>query len=348
MKLYYFDVPGKAEAIRLLLTHAGVTFEDIRFTPEEWPKYKDKFELKQVPVLEEDGKMYCQSLAILEYLGKKYGYLPKKNYEQHYKIMKTIYTAEELFQRTYFIMSPSSPYNEEDKEKQKQKLFKETGPVFLKSLEKTLGGKRKNNFIIGRKYTIADFCLLGLYRTVKTNKAWNELFFNRLVKKAPKLYIYLERRLKDFNHYYKVCKPKLYYFNSAGRAEMIRVLLKYVKVDYEDVRMTWQEWPQIKAQKDFELKQVPVFECEPCGLKLCQSHAIMQRFGEQYGLLPQDAQKFYEVLWWCNTTNDVMEGCWINYIASADKKKDVMQNLIDKIIPNNFHTMECYGREIEG
>jgi glutathione S-transferase len=58
---------------RLLLNHAGVKFEDIRFTMESWPELKDKFELKQVPVLEDNGKMYCQMNAILEYLGKKYG-----------------------------------------------------------------------------------------------------------------------------------------------------------------------------------------------------------------------------------------------------------------------------------
>ena len=40
-KLYYFNVRARAESIRILFAQAGVTYEDIRFTQEEWvSKYK--------------------------------------------------------------------------------------------------------------------------------------------------------------------------------------------------------------------------------------------------------------------------------------------------------------------
>ncbi len=39
-KLYYFPLKGFGEPIRLLLTYAGVQFEDIRYSQDDWPKHK--------------------------------------------------------------------------------------------------------------------------------------------------------------------------------------------------------------------------------------------------------------------------------------------------------------------
>ena len=40
-KLYYFNMRGRAEPIRILLAQAEVKYEDIRFVKEEWAsKYK--------------------------------------------------------------------------------------------------------------------------------------------------------------------------------------------------------------------------------------------------------------------------------------------------------------------
>ena len=341
MKLYYFDAIGRAECIRLLLTHAGVPFEDIRIKHEDWPKYKEKFELKQVPALEDNGRLYCQTIAILEYLGVKYGYLPKKGFDKLYKIMKIINTTEDIMLKVYGAATSYSPLDEAGKAKALEDLYNNSGPLFVGSIEKALNENGCKKFIVGKKYTIADFYLLGIYRSLTTHPELKAVY-QKFVEKHPALEAYAQLRIKDFNHYYKVCKPKLYYFDCAGRAEMIRILLKYLKIDFEDIRIKHEDWGKEKTSGKFELQQVPALECEPCGIKLCQTDAIMQRVGARFGLFPtKKAQKLYKVLWWCNTLKDVMEGyCKVYLPIPEDKKKELMKNFYEKSLPTMIAAME--------
>jgi glutathione S-transferase len=54
MKLYYFDLYGKAECIRMTLYKAKVEFEDIRVSGDSWKELKEsgKCPFGQVPLLE--------------------------------------------------------------------------------------------------------------------------------------------------------------------------------------------------------------------------------------------------------------------------------------------------------
>ena len=80
MKLYYFDMYGRAEPIRMLLHLAGEKYEDIRVDQDEgFDKLlkENKLEFGQVPVLElDDGTILSQSWAIMRYLGLKYKLIP--------------------------------------------------------------------------------------------------------------------------------------------------------------------------------------------------------------------------------------------------------------------------------
>merc|ERR1712195_320282 len=70
-KLYYFDLYGRAEEIRMAFTLAGVEFEDNRLTGDSWTELKEsgKLEFGQMPMLElDDGTRLCQGAAILNYL----------------------------------------------------------------------------------------------------------------------------------------------------------------------------------------------------------------------------------------------------------------------------------------
>ena len=67
-KLYYFDIRGRAEIIRLLFATAGKKYEDVRFPMDKWPEYKSKSLFGQAPFIEiiEGGKSFtmAQSIAI--------------------------------------------------------------------------------------------------------------------------------------------------------------------------------------------------------------------------------------------------------------------------------------------
>ena len=57
LKLYYFDIPGKGEAIRLICAHYKIPLRDVRLTPDEFAELKKEGKLKfgQLPALEVDN-----------------------------------------------------------------------------------------------------------------------------------------------------------------------------------------------------------------------------------------------------------------------------------------------------
>jgi len=343
LKLYYFDIPGKAEAIRLLLTHAGMNFEDVRFQFADWPKYKEKFELKQVPVLEMDGRQYCQSIAILEFLGLKYGYLPKKDFTKISKIMFVVSLAEDIFNKVFPIMWPGSFYDPESREEALKNLLDQSGPIYMKAIEKRLKDNSSQKFIVGKKYTIADFALIGLYRTLQIDQEWNKAFADRIKSKYPLAHAYAETRIRDYNPLYKKCDTRLYYFDMPGRAEMIRITLKHLGQPYTDVRIKPEDWKKEKTSGNFELQQLPAVKCDACAVSLCQTDAIMHRIGARFQLLPlKKPEKTYKVLWWCNTGKDVMDECYkFSYApVSEDKKKEMRTRFFENAAPVFLQAME--------
>ena len=77
-KLVYFDIQGRAQAIRYLLTDCGVDFEDVRITQEEWGAAKAAGTYTAVggslpSYIEPNGEKKNQAVAILHHLAKKHG-----------------------------------------------------------------------------------------------------------------------------------------------------------------------------------------------------------------------------------------------------------------------------------
>ncbi|KAK3749224.1 hypothetical protein QZH41_009337, partial [Actinostola sp. cb2023] len=83
-KLHYFNSRGRAEPARLCFAAAGVKYEDIRYTHEEWPQKKKDGNISPLgylPVLEVDGKKLCESMAIMKYVARECGLTPSDNFE---------------------------------------------------------------------------------------------------------------------------------------------------------------------------------------------------------------------------------------------------------------------------
>ena len=76
LKLYYFDIQGKGEAIRLACAHAGIPLEDVRIPTNDRSlfdklKSEGKLAFGQLPALEVDDKEFiCQSAVIMRYIGR--------------------------------------------------------------------------------------------------------------------------------------------------------------------------------------------------------------------------------------------------------------------------------------
>ncbi|NVJ58799.1 MAG: glutathione S-transferase family protein [Gammaproteobacteria bacterium] len=77
IKLTYFDVDGgRGEPIRLILSWAGIDFEDNRFPFSEFAEVRKKTPFKQVPIVEMDGAVITQTNALCRYFGKLAGLYP--------------------------------------------------------------------------------------------------------------------------------------------------------------------------------------------------------------------------------------------------------------------------------
>lgn len=91
--LTYFDFPGgRGEDARLALHIAGADWVDDRFTGK-WPDKKPTTPFGGLPTLEIPGKgILSQSNAILAYIGREHGLLPKDSWEsaKHEAVMNAV------------------------------------------------------------------------------------------------------------------------------------------------------------------------------------------------------------------------------------------------------------------
>ena len=154
--LHYFNINSRASIPRAILSYVKADWENHLITHEDWPKYKTSglCEFEQLPVLEVDGKKYCESNAIHMYLAEKYN-LMGKNPEENYQIANLLMTLDDF----YAVAINYFKCTDESKKEEFQKKSEEKLKFFIDKFEKRYVGLGKHKYFLGDKFTLADIFL---------------------------------------------------------------------------------------------------------------------------------------------------------------------------------------------
>ena len=160
-RLTYFDNPrSRGEECRLALFLAGVEFEDVRIARSAWPALKPKTPFGSLPTFETEGKpTVSQSNAILGYVGRKYGLLPKDEWEalRHESLLSA---AEDL---RYAVNKTLGIQDQEELKRRRTELTEGPLKTWAANMEKQVQGP----FVGGSEPSVADiklFIVLGWLR----------------------------------------------------------------------------------------------------------------------------------------------------------------------------------------
>ncbi|XP_019878999.1 glutathione S-transferase isoform X2 [Aethina tumida] len=155
-KFTYFDIKALAEVTRLLFSYGGIEFEDNRIQRENWPALKPSMPFGQMPILEHNGKVVNQSIAIARYVAKQVKLVGNNDWED-LEIDSIVDTINDFRMKI-----GAYHYQSDEKIKQalKEPLFKETIPYYLNKFE-AIAKENNGHFALGR-LTWADMFWLGL------------------------------------------------------------------------------------------------------------------------------------------------------------------------------------------
>ncbi|EFN62038.1 Glutathione S-transferase [Camponotus floridanus] len=333
-KLTYFPVKALGEPIRFLFSYGGTEFIDDRFDREDWPKIKPTTPFGQVPVLELDGKKVAQSTAISRYLAKQYGLAGKDDWEA-LEIDSTVDTIHDLRAK----IAAYHYENNETVKEEKLKVAKELVPYYLERLDAQV--QKNDGYFIGGALTWADLTFVALldYLNYMMKENIIEKYDNlkqlkQKVEEIPAIKSWIEKRPPSDIHpqFVKIYQLqnsqllrqvtntsknmstyKLTYFNFTGKGEPIRYLLSQSGIKFEDVRITYEDWPKLKSS--MPMQQVPILEID--GKVYHQSKAISRFIAKKGNLYGSNELEAMEIDATVDSIEDIRE-----IVGAYYKEKD--------------------------
>ena len=161
IKLTYFNFPfWRAEASRIALHLADIPFEDIRPTRDEFREMKASGDLPygQLPILEVEGRIIAQSVAIARFCGKQAGLYPINDDVDGARVDELMDTATQITE----LLRPSMRVSDaQEKMALRTELVKNDFPKWLGFLDKRLDNNGSDYFVT-EKMTIADLVIWRL------------------------------------------------------------------------------------------------------------------------------------------------------------------------------------------
>jgi len=157
-KLTYFDIPGRAFAIRAALRHAKIPFDDVRIAYPDLIKLRGpngankQVPLGQVPTLEfPNGEVVCQSVPILRWAARQSDLYPKD--------INDALLCDEIIESLAEARA-KIPESKDDAERKKlrEEFVAQTLPKYMDYLTRRLDG-RGGPYLLGKSFTMADLVM---------------------------------------------------------------------------------------------------------------------------------------------------------------------------------------------
>eukprot|EP00923_Selenidium_pygospionis_P034818 GHVN01060565.1.p1 GENE.GHVN01060565.1~~GHVN01060565.1.p1 ORF type:complete len:230 (-),score=49.69 GHVN01060565.1:154-783(-) len=157
-KLYYFPMKGRSFAIRMAMEHAKMPYEFVPVSHEQFAADRQKYPMGQLPVMEIDGKMLCQTTALMSYIGGKTGLTPADAMEQ-IKVTEIQGCLHDLVNQ----LVPSMTEQDAGKKAEMRKALIDPMSNSFNKIEKIVSGcSKKEGCCVGAKRTTVDFELYAL------------------------------------------------------------------------------------------------------------------------------------------------------------------------------------------
>ena len=192
--LHYFDLIGRAETTRMILTYYNTKFTDNRIAMEDWSDFKStkSLDFGQLPCLEIDGLRLVQSVAINQYLCRKFGAEARTN-EDKYRVESLVMFKEDV-QAVLFTMA----WNKKTEEM--EEWYSNTAPGILEMLENRLCQNLDGeHFFVNRRETLADFTWFEFAYDWFLRPSYAK-YEPILQKNAPKFRALIDRILEKNEH----------------------------------------------------------------------------------------------------------------------------------------------------